>query len=166
MRNVYEQLFFFSPLNQLWISESHRQLLLWFLREDLIAGVSEKCVFPRLFRKVNFPECKVHDIHHDVQKPWYGSSLSIEKQLSELKKSRTVVRGGVLEKRVLKNFAKFTGKHPALESGVPDLRFFHVNSANFLRTRFCKIKVNGCFWKPCLFEFRWKIFRLSIWWRQ
>ena len=25
-------------------------------------------------------------------------------------------------------------------------------------------KVNGCFWKPCLFEFNWTISQIPIWW--
>ena len=37
---------------------------------------------------------------------------------------------------------------------------------SFYKHVFSKTLMNGCFWKPCLFEFNWTIYRMPIWGRQ
>ena len=74
--------------------------------------------------------------------------------------------GGVCKKGVLRNFAKFTGKHLCQRlffNKVAGLRpatllkkslwhrYFPVNFAKFLRTPFLTNTSDGCFWK------KWKI---------
>ena len=97
-------------------------LLIWshLLKKSLM----ENCIFCAV---KTYQSCHVKLIHFKSMFPFTSILSSILYQMPK------AAIGGVIKKDVLKNFAKFTGKHLCQSLLRLRLRCFPVNFANFLK---------------------------------